>query len=57
MIVRGLVIVVLLAAALTAGLLAYSKDGRSQGPSATCTVANCDSSLPGGWPGDPNRQP
>ena len=55
-IIRAVLVVAALAAALTAGLLAYSRDGRSQAPPA-CTVANCDSTLPGGWPSDPNRAP
>jgi hypothetical protein len=55
MVIRGLLVIALLAAALTAGLLAYSKNGRSQTPPAACAGLNCDPTLPGGWPTDPNR--
>jgi hypothetical protein len=57
MIIRTVLLVTALAAALTAGLLAYSKNGRSQSPAPTCTVADCDATLPGGWPASSSRQP
>jgi hypothetical protein len=60
-IIRTLLLVAVLAAAMFGGLLAYSKSGRGQqAPAATCTVAACvttDPTLPGGWPVDPNRVP
>jgi hypothetical protein len=54
-IVRGVLLIAALSAALVAGLLAYSKHGQSQTPPApACTVAACDTNgaLPGGWPTD-----
>jgi anaerobic selenocysteine-containing dehydrogenase len=53
MIIRTVLLVAALVAAIVAGLLVYSKNGRSQSPAPTCTVANCDATLPGGWPSDP----
>jgi hypothetical protein len=57
MIIRTVLLVAALVAAITAGLLAYSKNGRSQSPAPTCTVADCDATLPGGWPANSSRQP
>jgi len=59
-VIRMVLVVSVLVAALTAGLLAYSRSGRSQSPAPTCTIASCvttDPTLPGGWPVDPNRVP
>ena len=57
MIIRTILLVAALVAAIVAGLLVYSNNGRSQSPTPACTVANCDSTLPGGWPSDPSRLP
>jgi hypothetical protein len=57
MIIRTVLLVAALVAAITAGLLAYSRNGRSQSPAPTCTVADCDTTLPGGWPDDSNHLP
>jgi hypothetical protein len=54
MIIRTVLLVAALVAAIVAGLLVYSKNGRSQSPAPTCTVANCDAMLPGGWPSEPS---
>jgi hypothetical protein len=59
-IIRTVVLVAAIAAAMVAGLLAYSKSGHGQNaPNGTCTAANCvttDPTLPGGWV-DPSRTP
>jgi hypothetical protein len=59
-IIRTVLLVALLAAAMVAGLLVYSKNGRGQqAPAAACTVDSCvttDPTLPGGWPVDPRQQ-
>jgi multidrug efflux pump subunit AcrB len=57
MIIRTVLLVGMLVAAIVAGLLAYTRNGRSQTPAPACTVANCDATLPGGWPSDPSRLP
>jgi multidrug efflux pump subunit AcrB len=56
-VIRAVFVIAALVAAITAGLLAYSKNGRSQTPPPACTVANCDATLPGGWPADASRLP
>jgi hypothetical protein len=58
-IVRGVLIIAVLSAALMAGLLAYSKHGQSQTPRPACAAAGCASNdaLPGGWPADPEQAP
>jgi hypothetical protein len=59
-VIRMVLVVTALAAALMAGLMVYSKSGHSQAPAPACTVAGCtntDGTLPGGWPTDPNHVP
>jgi hypothetical protein len=58
-VIRGVLVIAALSAALMAGLLAYSRHGQNQTPPAACTAAGCASndSLPGGWPVDPNQAP
>jgi hypothetical protein len=58
-VIRGVLVIAALSAALVAGLLAYSRHGQHQTPPAACTAAGCASndSLPGGWPVDPNQAP
>jgi len=58
-VIRGVLVIAALSAALLAGMLAFSRHGKSQTPPAACTVAGCASNdpLPGGWPADPNQSP
>jgi hypothetical protein len=58
-VIRGVLVIAALSAALLAGMLVFSKHGQSKTPPAPCTAAGCSSndSLPGGWPVDPNQSP
>jgi predicted lipid-binding transport protein (Tim44 family) len=54
--IRGLILLVVIAVALFAALRAFTKSGQAQpacDPGQACVTT--DKSLPGGWPSNPNQ--
>ncbi|HEY7604632.1 MAG TPA: hypothetical protein VH760_10255 [Gaiellaceae bacterium] len=59
MLIRGLILLVVIAVALFAALRAFTKSGQA-GPAACDPGPACvttDKPLPGGWPSNPNQSP
>jgi hypothetical protein len=57
LLIRGLILLVVIAVALFAALRAFTKSGQAQpvscDPGQACVTTNA--SLPGGWPGNSNQ--